>query len=223
VKLCLVTDRRRLAPETTSFRAARGCVLDQARYAVEAGIDLIQLRERDLSAADLAALARDLLLITRGTATRLVINDRLDVALACGSDGVHLRSDSVPARAARRMAPRPFLIGRSVHNVREAADAAGDADYLVAGTVFSTASKGPAAPLLGLKGLQSIVQAVSIPVLAIGGLVPDRAEQVARTGACGIAGIGLFMGDTAGGCRAVRLTDVVGHIRHPFDTHRRDS
>src|SRR5436309_15964524 len=108
--LCLVTDRRRLLPGAASLESARRCVLEQARYAVEARIDLIHLRERDLSSADLAALTVDLLAITRGTPTRVVINDRLDVALACGADGVHLRGDSITVTAAPQLGPPPFLI-----------------------------------------------------------------------------------------------------------------
>jgi thiamine-phosphate pyrophosphorylase len=178
---CLVTDRRRAEP------------VPQARWAADAGIDFIQVRERDLEAASLAALVIAILTITRGTRTRVVVNDRLDVALACGADGVHLRGDSVPVQAARRLAPTGFLIGRSVHRVDELEPAAG-ADYLIAGTVFPTASKpaGVAQPLLGIEGLSAIVRAAHAPVLAIGGIADDRIEQITAAGAAGFAAIGLF-------------------------------
>ncbi len=220
--LCLVSDRRRLSPGAMSLESAHRCLLDQARYAVEARIDLIHLRERDLAAADLASLAADLLRITRGTLTRVVVNDRIDVALACGADGVHLRSDSVPVAAVRLLAPPPFLIGRSVHSVSEALAAAG-ADYLVAGTVFPTPSKDATVRTIGTEGLTSIVRAVSLPVLAIGGLTVDRAGEVARAGASGIAAIGLFVGTepaVSGPCRAVSLSALANALRHQFDSRQ---
>jgi len=186
---CLVTDRRRLCREGS---AARGGLLEQARWAVDAAVDLIQVRERDLDTAHLAALVSDMVRVSRGSGTRVLVNDRIDLALACGADGVHLRGDSVPADAARRLAPAGFLIGRSVHGVDEAV-AAGNVDYLIAGTVFSTPLKPAEVPLLGLDGLAEVVQAVSVPVLAIGGITEERLDEVAATGAAGIAGIGLFI------------------------------
>src|SRR6185436_6072105 len=176
--ICLVTDRRRLSGGRAALADARRCLVAQARHAVAAGIHLIQLRERDLEAADLAAVARDLLAVTRGSGTRLVVNDRLDVALACGADGIHLRGDSIPVAAARRLAPEGFLIGRSVHGVDDADRAAG-ADYLIAGTVFPTASKPASQPLLGLEGLRTIVSAAQVPVLAIGGITEAVCDEVA--------------------------------------------
>src|SRR5262249_45429339 len=131
--LCLVTDRRRFEPPIQGLLA-------QLRRAVEAHIDLVQIRERDLEAFDLASLVSAAVALARGSRTRVVVNDRLDVAIACGAAGVHLRGDSFPVAEARRIAPRDFLIGRSVHTPEEAV-AAADADYLVAGAVFPTASK----------------------------------------------------------------------------------
>ena len=220
--LCLVTDRRRLLPGAASLESARRCVLEQAQYAVDARIDLIHLRERDLSSADLAALAADLLRLTRRTATRVVINDRLDVALACGADGVHLRADSFTVTAARRLAPSSFLVGRSVHSVSEAPTADG-ADYIVAGTVFPTASKGGAGACIGVEGLRAIVRTVAAPVLAIGGISIERAGDVAAAGAAGIAGIGLFMAPETvapSSCRAVPLADRADAVRYQFDSRR---
>ena len=162
----------------------------------------------------------ELLAVTRATPTRLVVNDRLDVALACGADGVHLRGDSIPIAAARRLAPAGFLIGRSVHGVAEAIAAAG-ADYLIAGTVFASASKPAQAERLGIAGLRSIVTAVHRPVLAIGGIAGDRVRDVAEAGAAGFAAIGLFMAaqSDAGvtGCRVVELRQIVKSARSRFD------
>lgn len=186
-------------------------MLEQARRAVDAGIDLIQVRERDLDAAPLAALVSGVLAITRGTATRVVVNDRLDVALACIADGVHLRGDSIGIADARRIAPAGFLVGRSVHSESEAA-ASGDADYVIAGTVFETASKPGAGSSMGLDGLRAIVHASPVPVLAIGGVTADRLLGIAATGAAGIAAIGLFAQGS--------LRDLVTHARAAFDTSK---
>jgi thiamine-phosphate pyrophosphorylase len=190
--LCLVTDRHRLCGKTTAFDVARGRLIDQAKWAVRSNVDLIQVRERDLETADLATLVHDLVRVSRGSGTRVVVNDRADVALACGADGVHLRHDSIPAEALRKIVPVGFLVGRSVHGVAEAT-AAGPVDYLVAGTVFPTPAKPSTTALLGLDGLAEIVQAVAAPVLAIGGITRERLDEVAATGAAGIAGIALFI------------------------------
>jgi thiamine-phosphate pyrophosphorylase len=190
--LCLVTDRRRLCSETVAFEVARRRLIDQAKWAIKSNVDLIQVRERDLEAADLARLVGDLVGVSRGSGTRVVVNDRVDVALACGADGVHLRRDSVRAQAVRTIAPPGFLVGRSVHGPAEA-EGAGPVDYLIAGTVFPTPSKPAATPTLGLDGLAEVVRTVPIPVLAIGGITRDRLDEVATTGAAGVAGIGLFI------------------------------
>jgi thiamine-phosphate pyrophosphorylase len=198
VIICLVTDRRRSDP-----------VL-QAKQAADAGVDLIQVRERDLEASALAAIVTAVLHAVRRTQTRVVVNDRLDIALACGADGVHLRSDSIPAQAARTLAPAGFLVGRSVHGAGEAVRAAAHVDYLIAGTVFVTASKPDGARLIGANGLREIVAAVSVPVLAIGGVTADRVETIAESGAAGLAAIGLFSG-------ARGLEAVTASLRRGFE------
>ena len=218
--ICLVTDRRRLVRAGAAPGASRACLVAQARHAVDAGIDLIQVRERDLDARELAAVVADLLAVTRATPTRIVVNDRMDVALACGADGVHLRGDSIPIAAARRIAPAGFLIGRSVHGVDEAISAAG-ADYLIAGTVFASSSKPASAPLLGIEALRSIAKAVDLPVLAIGGIAGDRIGEVAAAGAAGFAAIGVFMAShfdaDCAACRVVELRHIVDAARSRFD------
>lgn len=202
--ICLVTNRRRADP------------VDQAQRAADAGVDVIQVRERDLEGAALAALVTGVLRAVRGTSTRVVVNDRLDVALACGAHGVHLRSDSIPATTARAIAAEGFMIGRSVHGAEEAARVTPGVDYLIAGTVFATTSKPGWQPLLGIDGLRAVVSAVSVPVLAIGGVTPERVERIARTGARGIAGIALF-GD--GG----PLGPITASLRMRFDSVKPDS
>ena len=180
MKICLVTDRRLRPP------------VEQAAEAAAAGVDIIHVRERELDAAALAELVTAVVGATRGSSTKVVVNDRVDVAVACGADGVHLRSDSMPAGRVRRMTPDGFLIGRSVHSAEEASAAFAGTDYLVAGTVFHTASKPGQTVWLGLSGLAAVAHAVSVPVLAIGGMSVERAPEVAGAGAKGISAIGLF-------------------------------
>lgn len=188
---------------------------------------MIQIRERDLDAADLARLVVEVAALARGSRTRVVVNDRLDIALASGAGGVHLRADSIAPAIARSIVPRGFLIGRSVHGVDEAIACAADVDYLIAGTVWTTESK-PAAvesrSLLGRSGLAAIATAVRVPVVAIGGVTPERVQAVVGSGAAGIAAIGLFMADPepgdAGECRAMPLRQRVEAIRMRFDTSK---
>jgi thiamine-phosphate pyrophosphorylase len=123
----------------------------------------------------------------------VVVNDRLDVALAAGAHGVHLRGDSYPAARVRAVVPPGFLVGRSVHSAGEAVAvaAAGGVDYLVFGSVFATASKAGQPPA-GLPELAAVAAAVPVPVLAVGGVTVEHAGRVAQAGAAGAAAIGLF-------------------------------
>jgi thiamine-phosphate pyrophosphorylase len=205
--LCLVTDRHRLGPGDDA-------VVQHARAAIQAGVDLIQIRERDLDTATLAALVARIVEAARGSSTRVVVNDRLDIALAAGANGVHLRADSMPIAAARRLAPDGFLVGRSVHTVGEARAVRG-ADYLIAGTVFPSTSKPGATTWLGVDGLRAIVHAAASPVLAIGGATLDRLHELASTGAAGVAAIGMFVENGT-----MPLRDVVADARLRFDSLR---
>jgi thiamine-phosphate pyrophosphorylase len=209
--LCAVTDRRRLG-EFSTTSAAVDALVHQARAAADAGLDLFQIREPDLpdtALLDVAARVRD---ATAGSALRVLINDRLDLAIAAGLAGVHLRASSFPATRAREIAPAPFVIGRSVHGVDEAVDVerAGGLDYLILGTIFPSRSKPPDHPLAGLETLSATVRVCRLPILAIGGVSLQNAEAIAHTGAAGLAAIELFLG-TAG-----RLADTVARLRHIF-------
>ena len=192
-------------------RAALAALFGEA---VHAGVDLIQIREIDLDGRALAQVSGDAVRLTRGTATRVVVNDRLDVAIASGADGVHLRGDSFAVCDVRRLAPPGFLIGRSVHTIDEASRAA-DADYLVAGTVFPSASKAAGHTLLGVAGLRSIVTATRAPVLAIGGVTPANIDEIVATGAAGLAAIGLFT-QAMGSSGAMRAA--VDRLHAAFDS-----
>ena len=180
--LCLITDRQRYAD-----------VVGAIRRAAAQGVQIVQLRERDLDGGPLLALTIACLSAVGGTSTRVVVNDRVDVALAAGAHGVHLRADSVSAAAVRRIAPPGFLVGRSVHSEQEAVAAAGDraADYLMFGTVFPTASK-PGRPAAGLEPLRAVVKAVPVLVIAAGGITRKNMAAVLAAGAAGVAGISMF-------------------------------
>ncbi|MDP2321845.1 MAG: thiamine phosphate synthase [Acidobacteriota bacterium] len=191
--LCLVTDRRRLAAALGIEAGAWDEALrTQVRAAAEAGVDLVQVREPDLDTAALVALVKAIVSDLRGTASRVLVNDRLDVAWAAGAAGVHLKERSFPVGAVRRVTAPGFWVGRSVHS-EAAAVSAGDADYLIAGTVRPTVSK-PSARCLGWEGLAAVVDAsAGRPVLAIGGIDLPSIPLVAVSGAAGVAAIGAFI------------------------------
>ena len=189
-------------------------LVEHIAAAARAGVHLIQIRERDLNARALTRVAAAAVDAVRGTATRILVNDRTDVALASGAHGVHLRGDSAPARRIRAIVPQGFLIGRSVHSREEAerAGAEGGLDYLMFGTVFETASK-PGVRAAGPATLAAIASSVPLPVLAIGGVTVSRMAGVAKAGAAGFGAIGLF-----GDCPPDRLQVVVREASLAFDT-----
>ena len=197
----------------TAGDARRAACTDRIRAAVAAGVDLVQIREPALDGGALTEAARSAVAAARGSRTRVVVNDRLDVALAAGAAGVHLRGTSFPALRARRAAPEGFLIGRSVHSPAEAveAEAAGDCDYLVFGTVFPSASKPADLAPAGLAALRDACAAVGLPVLAIGGVSLTNVRDVAAAGAAGIAAITLFDDPD-------RVESIVAALRRGFDT-----
>jgi thiamine-phosphate diphosphorylase len=191
--LCLVTDRQRLG---IALGLEAGAWTDALRAQVTAagaaGMDLVQVREPDLEAAALMRLVRTLVADLRHTPTRVVVNDRLDVALAAGAAGIHLKERSFPTAAARAFTGTGFWVGRSVHDHAKA-EMAGKADYLIAGTVLPTVSK-PSATFLGWDGLAAVVRAFAgRPVLAIGGIDLPSMPIVAASGAAGVAAIGAFI------------------------------
>jgi thiamine-phosphate pyrophosphorylase len=215
--LCLVTDRRRLAASVGRAAGdASSLLIAQLEGAVRGGVDLVQIRERDLEAGALAAMVRDALRIAAGTATRVIVNDRIDVALAAGADGVHLREASVDAAAVRRVWPS-LTIGRSVHS-RASVIGATAVDYWIAGTIFPTDSKAAAATL-GCAGLAEVVRAAAgTPVLAIGGVTAGRLPELVRAGATGLAAIGAFLPDRGEHDVAAAVEKRVATLRFAFDT-----
>ena len=184
-------------------------LVERIAAAARAGVDLVQIRERDLDGGLLVDLVRRSVRAVQPTRTRVIVNDRLDVALAAGAHGVHLRHDSFPATRIRSMVPRGFLVGRSVHDVPSARSAAeaGGLDYLIFGSVFATASKPGRAPA-GLDALATIASATPLPVLAVGGITLARLPAVLEAGAMGVAAIGLFAE-----APLERLDEIVARIR----------
>ena len=207
--LCCVTDRRR-------FGLSCAALLERGRWAAASGVDLIQIRERDLSDRDLADLVRAMTSAVSGFQTRVLVNDRLDVAIAAGASGVHLRADSVAASRARVVAPPGFLIGRSVHHLEEARAAAADGgcDYLLFGTVFPSTGKPEGHAVAGLDAIGAVCRSVEVPVIGIGGVDAARARTLAEAGAAGAAAVELFMSATTDGVMRSR----VEQVRRAFDT-----
>jgi thiamine-phosphate pyrophosphorylase len=171
--------------------------LEAIAKAAQAGCQLIQIREKDMSAKALVAFTRAALERARPQGARVLVNDRLDVAMAAGADGVHLRASSIPAREVRAAAAQrgldDFLIGVSTHSIAEAGLAEeGGADFIVCGPVYDTPSKKSFGPPLGLERFAEICGAVKIPTLALGGINLSNYREPLRRGAGGVAAIGLF-------------------------------
>lgn len=158
----------------------------------------------------LAEQARALAPVVQGAGALLFINDRLDVAMATGADGVHLGPDDLPIAAARGVTPSGFIIGASTDDPGEAQRlVAAGADYIGCGTVYHTSSKADAGSDIGLEGLSRVVRAVDAPVVGIGGITPGRAADVAGTGAAGLAAIGALT-------RAEHIGEAVRTLLRPW-------
>ncbi len=161
---------------------------EMVERALQGGVRAVQVRERDLSTRALLDLACQLRALTTRYDARLLINDRVDVALACDADGVHLPSLSFTANDARRLLGPERLIGVSTHHVSEVAEAAeAGADFVVFGPVYDTPSKRPYGPPQGLKALADAAAAARIPVLAIGGITAERVPDLLPQGIAGVA------------------------------------
>ena len=166
-----------------------------AQRAIAGGADVIQLRDKVCGSRELLRIGCVIRKITGKTGTLFIVNDRLDVALACGADGVHLGQDDLSADVARQLTPPGFIIGISVGTPGEAVRAEqGGADYLALSPVFPTASKNNAGPGIGPEVLREIRKYVTIPVIAIGGITPENVDDVITAGADGVAVISAVVG-----------------------------
>jgi thiamine-phosphate pyrophosphorylase len=201
--LYYITDRRQLADSPGEQRAR---LLERIAEAARAGVDLVQLREKDLSAREMEMLARESMVkvrsdVSRPGGTRLLINSRPDIALAAGCDGVHLTSSDIGAAVARQVfgAKRAALIAVSCHSPEEVQKAAQEgADFAVLGPVFEKVSGDGAAPLgltvlaEGCRRAAQVRREKPMPVLALGGVTLENARACMVSGAAGIAAIRLF-------------------------------
>ncbi|TKB75865.1 MAG: thiamine phosphate synthase [Nitrospira sp.] len=185
-RLLLVTDRHQ-----TKGRA----LVPLLERVLAAAAPAIQLRERDLSARELLTLTREVQALTALHRSQLLINDRIDVALALDGVGVHLRSNSLPISVARQLLGAQRLLGISVHSIEEAVQAESQgADYIILGPIYETPSKQMFGPPLGIHVLESACRMVRIPIIGIGGVTAVRAREMRRAGAFGAAVITAILG-----------------------------
>ncbi|UUX91294.1 thiamine phosphate synthase [Methanoplanus endosymbiosus] len=181
-----------------------------AALAAEGGADVIQLRDKDMPASDLIAEAVNIRKITEDSGTLFIVNDRIDIALASGADGVHLGQSDLPAEYARSIVPDDFIIGISVSTADEALRAVkAGADYISPGPVFPTATKSDAGNALGLDMVSSISAAIDTPVVPIGGISGLNAASVISAGAEGVAVISAVFGGKDAVSAAAELKEII--------------
>ncbi|MFN2226536.1 MAG: thiamine phosphate synthase [Anaerolineae bacterium] len=199
--LTVITDRR-----TAGSRS----ILEVVRAAIRGGATVVQLREKEATTRQMIELGRALHEITRAAGVPLIVNDRLDVALAIEAEGLHVGMDDMPVALARRLLGPGRLLGYSPDSVAAARQGEREgADYLGIGDVYGTGSKPDAGEPVGLEGLAAAARAVSIPVVAIGGVTVDNTPAAIRAGAAGVAVISAVMGVSDPGAAARRLRQAV--------------
>jgi thiamine-phosphate pyrophosphorylase len=197
----VITDRR---------VAGDRSILDVVRAAIRGGTSVVQLREKTATTREMVELGQALHAITRQAGIPLIINDRLDVALAIAAEGVHVGHDDMPVRLARRLIGPDLLLGASPETVGEARQMERDgANYLGVGDVYGTPSKSDAGIPIGVDGLTEVIRAVSIPVVAIGGITLENAGLVIQAGAAGVAVISAVIGAPDPEAAARRLRELV--------------
>ncbi len=216
--VCMVSDRRRLAPAARpdDIEPLSAFILS----AVQAGVDLVHIREPDLPARPLIALVQRAVAAAMSTHTKIIVNDRVDVAVVAGAHGIHLKGTSISAARVRSMAPPRWWVGQSVHGIHDVERLVGSrviehVDTLTVGAVFETDSK-PGGQPVGLAVLEDVARRVSLPILAIGGITIERAALVARAGAAGVAVVGTLA--TAAGAKPGAFAQLVEGLRRSFDS-----
>ena len=180
IKLYLITDRKLFSNKEVFFNTME--------EALEAGIRAVQLREKDIPSREILDMAYRLRALNSRYKAMLFINDRIDIALCVGADGVHLGQASLPASAVRKIVRRTMLIGVSTHSLKEALEAERDgADFITFGPVYQTPSKMKYGKPIGVEALRDLRKNISIPIIGIGGINLDNAEEVINAGADGVA------------------------------------
>src|SRR5581483_4191585 len=186
--LYLVTDRHSLGG---SDRIQS--LVDFVAEAASAGIDLIQIREKDLTGRKLFELTDAIVKKVRPLGARVLVNDRIDIAIACDADGVHLASNSIPVEVAMSLLGKNKLLGISTHSLSDVKEAErGGADFVVFGPIFETPSKMKYGPPVGLDSLSEVAANTKLPLIAIGGITEENYHNVLTRGANGIAAIKMF-------------------------------
>lgn len=194
-KLCLITNRSLITPPTLlNLDQSISNLSNFCFQAASSGVDIIQIREKDLSAKQLCQLVSTISNKLKNTNTTLLVNDRLDVALSCGANGIHLPSSSLPIKAVRKYVGKDFIVSVSTHSIQEASLAAeSGASFVLFSPIFDTPSKRIYGKPLGLELLRQVVKTVSCPVIALGGINRENAKSVLDCGALGLAAIRLFV------------------------------
>lgn len=199
-----LASRLRLIVVTDAALAAPRPLVEVVEAALAAGAPAVQLRNKGESARALYDIGRVIRKLTARSDALFFVNDRLDVALSLGADGVHLGPDDIPVHAARSVAPEGFLIGYSSDDPAGAIRAvAQGADYIGCGAVYATSTKGDAGAAIGVEGLSGVARAVDVPVVGIGGIDERRVDALVNSGAAGVAVVGAVM----------RAPDVAGSVR----------
>jgi len=190
-----------LDPEQTRGRPAERVLA----ALLEAGVSILQLRVKSLPPVDFLELAKQARAVTRAHGCKLIINDRVDIALACGADGVHLGQDDLPLSAGRKLMGQK-IIGISTHDLDQARAAERDgADYIGFGPMFGTRTKATGYEARGPEMLQQIRRAVTLPIVAIGGITEANVQEVWQAGADSVAIIGDVLHDNDPGAKALRI------------------
>ena len=207
LRLYVIPDRKIGAP--LSFE-------EQTELAIQGGATAIQLRDKEMDGGELFAVAKVLADICRRSDVLFIVNDRLDIAMACGADGIHLGQSDLPVLEARRLVSKSFIVGASARTVEEARSAEKDgADYLGVGAVFGTKSKDDAR-VIELQGLRQLVGVTQLPLVAIGGITIENLPEVMR---CGVDGVSVISAAVLGDVKAqtVKLAKALDSFKQCAD------
>ncbi len=205
LSLYLVTDRRLVGERP---------IEEVVRQAISGGVTTVQLREKEIPSGEFFRMASSLRTLTRRTGVTFIVNDRLDIALATGADGVHVGQKDLPAERARELLGTDRILGVTAADEEEArAAAAGGADYIGCNAVYPTPTKTDTGPAIGLDGLERLVNCVDIPVVAIGGINAGNAGDVLSTGVAGIAVVSAIVSADDPALAAGELRSLINRMK----------